>query len=226
MANTSHCWNPSLSTSHFLTPTCYPSNSCTLSLSVLALQSYWGFYPLTTVHQYSLSIYYVPGTVLGAFLPHSLLLDAPRSITLNLTPQTSTAPAPNKVYHPTSTILLGRNSLEVQWLGLCASTAGGMGSITGLGTKNLHATQHGQKKPKKTNKQKKTQSCSGRVLWSGTNTISPRPSHTSTYTQRNEPVTSLNNIHSFHNKSSWPIYPSQPVPNPSDFQFLVPCLPV
>ena len=32
-----------------------------------------------------------------------------------------------------------RNSLVVQWLGLCASTAGGMGSILGQGTKILQA---------------------------------------------------------------------------------------
>ena len=30
------------------------------------------------------------------------------------------------------------NSLAVQWLGLCASTAGGTGSIPGRGTKILH----------------------------------------------------------------------------------------
>ena len=40
------------------------------------------------------------------------------------------------------------NSLVVQWLGLHASTAGGMGSIPGQGTKILYATQHGQKKKK------------------------------------------------------------------------------
>ena len=32
-------------------------------------------------------------------------------------------------------------SQVVQWLGLCASTAGGMGSISGLGSKILHASQ-------------------------------------------------------------------------------------
>ena len=36
-------------------------------------------------------------------------------------------------------------SLEVQWLGLHASNAGGMGSIPGQGTKTLHAARHGQK---------------------------------------------------------------------------------
>ena len=33
------------------------------------------------------------------------------------------------------------NSLGVQWLGLHASTAGGMGSIPGQGTKVPHAAQ-------------------------------------------------------------------------------------
>ena len=37
-------------------------------------------------------------------------------------------------------------SLEVQWLRLHASIAGGMGSIPGGGTKILHAVQPGQKK--------------------------------------------------------------------------------
>ena len=36
----------------------------------------------------------------------------------------------------------------VQWLGLCASSAGGMGSIPGWGTKIPHATWHGQKTKK------------------------------------------------------------------------------
>ena len=36
-------------------------------------------------------------------------------------------------------------SLVVQWLRLEASNAGGMGSIPAQGTKILHATQHGQK---------------------------------------------------------------------------------
>ena len=36
-------------------------------------------------------------------------------------------------------------SLAVQWLRLCASTAGGMGLIPGQGTKILHAAQHSQK---------------------------------------------------------------------------------
>ena len=42
-----------------------------------------------------------------------------------------------------------RNSLAVQWLGLRASTAGGMGSIPGWGTKNPQAVRCGQKKKKK-----------------------------------------------------------------------------
>ena len=37
-------------------------------------------------------------------------------------------------------------SLAVQWLGLCASTAGGVGSIPGQGTKIPHAAERGQKK--------------------------------------------------------------------------------
>ena len=35
-------------------------------------------------------------------------------------------------------------SLVVQWLGLCASTAGDMGSIPGRGTKIPQAMWHGQ----------------------------------------------------------------------------------
>ena len=41
---------------------------------------------------------------------------------------------------------MGRNSLAVQWLGLCAFTAVGPGSIPSQGTKILQAMQHGQKK--------------------------------------------------------------------------------
>ena len=37
-------------------------------------------------------------------------------------------------------------SLVVQWLRLCSSTSGGLGSIPGQGTKISHATWHGQKK--------------------------------------------------------------------------------
>ena len=36
-------------------------------------------------------------------------------------------------------------SLAVQWLGLCAFTAKGPGSVTGQGTEIPQATQHGQK---------------------------------------------------------------------------------
>ena len=38
------------------------------------------------------------------------------------------------------------NSLAVQWLGLCALTAEGLGSIPGRGTKTPQATWRGQKK--------------------------------------------------------------------------------
>ena len=41
------------------------------------------------------------------------------------------------------------NSLVVQWLGVCTSTAGGMGSIPGRGTKILHATWPQRKKERK-----------------------------------------------------------------------------
>ena len=41
------------------------------------------------------------------------------------------------------------SSLEVQWLGLCAPTAGGMGSIPGHGTKIPQAAWRGQKKKNK-----------------------------------------------------------------------------
>ena len=44
------------------------------------------------------------------------------------------------------------NSLAVQWLGLCASTAGGLGSIPGWGTKILQA--HGVTKKIKKKKKK------------------------------------------------------------------------
>lgn len=37
------------------------------------------------------------------------------------------------------------NSLAVYWLELCTSTAGDMALISGWGTKNLQAMQHGQK---------------------------------------------------------------------------------
>ena len=46
----------------------------------------------------------------------------------------------------------GGTSLAVQWLGLCAPTAGGMGSIPGWGTKIPHAAWCGKKKKKKKKK--------------------------------------------------------------------------
>ena len=42
------------------------------------------------------------------------------------------------------------NSLAVQWLGLCAFTAEGMGSIPGQGTKILQAAPHNRKKKRET----------------------------------------------------------------------------
>ena len=42
-----------------------------------------------------------------------------------------------------------RNSVVVQWLGPCASTAGGMGSIPGQGTKIPQAAWCGQRKKKR-----------------------------------------------------------------------------
>ena len=41
-------------------------------------------------------------------------------------------------------------SLVAQWLRLCASTVGGMGSISSWGIKIAQAMQHGQIKKKKT----------------------------------------------------------------------------
>ena len=46
----------------------------------------------------------------------------------------------------------GGPSLVVRWLGLSISTAGGMTSIPGQGTKTLHATRHGKKKKGKERK--------------------------------------------------------------------------
>ena len=40
-------------------------------------------------------------------------------------------------------------SLVAQWLRLCASTVGGMGSIPGGGTKILHAVQRSHKQTNK-----------------------------------------------------------------------------
>ena len=47
--------------------------------------------------------------------------------------------------------LLMGTSLAVQWLRLCASTAGATGLILGRGTKIPHATRCGQKKKRKRN---------------------------------------------------------------------------
>ena len=49
----------------------------------------------------------------------------------------------------------GGNSLEVQWLGLHISTAGGPGCIPGWGTKILQVAQHSQTKQNKTNNNNK-----------------------------------------------------------------------
>ena len=43
-------------------------------------------------------------------------------------------------------IIKQRNSLAVQWLGLCSSTAGDLGSIPGWGTKILQAAWSKKKK--------------------------------------------------------------------------------
>ena len=45
------------------------------------------------------------------------------------------------------------NSLEVQWLGIHTSTAGGTGSIPGRGTKIPHAARRSQKQTKKKTQQ-------------------------------------------------------------------------
>ena len=47
------------------------------------------------------------------------------------------------------------NSLAVQWLELCASTAGGLGLTPGLGTKILHAQWYSQKKKERRKEIKK-----------------------------------------------------------------------
>ena len=52
------------------------------------------------------------------------------------------------------------NSLVVQWLGLCVSTAGGTGSIPGWGTQILQASWCGQKqKTTKKNVENKSNVC-------------------------------------------------------------------
>ena len=48
----------------------------------------------------------------------------------------------------------------VQWLRLCASTAGGTGLIPGWGTKIPHAVWYGQKK--KREREKETRTCEDR----------------------------------------------------------------
>ena len=45
-------------------------------------------------------------------------------------------------------IVSAGNFLAVQWLGLLASTVGGMGSVLGWGTKIPQTMQHGKKKKK------------------------------------------------------------------------------
>ena len=52
------------------------------------------------------------------------------------------------LWHTAKAVLRGKfigNSLAVQWLGLCAFTAEGPGSISGQGTKIPQAMQHSQK---------------------------------------------------------------------------------
>ena len=53
-----------------------------------------------------------------------------------------------KPFHWSLKLPLLGTFLVVQWLRLHASTAGGMGSIPGWGTKMLHALQCGKKKKK------------------------------------------------------------------------------
>ena len=62
----------------------------------------------------------------------------------------------NSYINPMRQVILRENfsqsrsviSLAIQWLRLCPSNAGGMGSIPDQGTKIPHAMQHGQKKKK------------------------------------------------------------------------------
>ena len=51
-------------------------------------------------------------------------------------------------------------SLAVQWLRFCTSTAEGVGSIPGQGSKILHVSQHGKKKKKMLQDVKVWQVCS------------------------------------------------------------------
>ena len=67
--------------------------------------------------------------------------------------QNGVTPKPSRVRIETviffSVIKIG-TSLAVQWLRLCASSAGGVGSIPGCGTKIPHVTQCGPNKKTKT----------------------------------------------------------------------------
>ena len=58
--------------------------------------------------------------------------------------------------------VLCRNSLSVQWLGLGAFTAGGLGSIPCWGTKILTVTRHGKKK-KGGGLEEKKESCGSNI---------------------------------------------------------------
>ena len=60
-----------------------------------------------------------------------------------------------------SGMLIVGTSLVVQWLGLCASTARGMGSIPGPGTKIPQAARCSQKKLRK----KRNVHCQDKVTW-------------------------------------------------------------
>ena len=57
------------------------------------------------------------------------------------------------------------NSLVVQWLGPCAFTAGGVGSIPGWGTKILQAAGHGQNKKQKKFGSRQRRALFLRPLW-------------------------------------------------------------
>ena len=52
-----------------------------------------------------------------------------------------------ELFNDENVVYLG-NSLVVQWLGLRASTAGGMRSVPGRGTKILHVSSTAEKKKK------------------------------------------------------------------------------
>ena len=54
-------------------------------------------------------------------------------------------------------MLKGRNSLVVQWLGLCTFTAESLGSIPGLGTQIACTPEKKRKEKKKKKKQNKRQ---------------------------------------------------------------------